>query len=66
MCTLLRIVASINGLSMIFIQMLIFLIGILYINNTIKNLEQCEAAKNFEDAEFRKCQLLCERVDHED
>jgi hypothetical protein len=59
-------VASVNGLSMIFIQMLIFLIGILYINNTIKTLEHCEAAKNFVDAEFRKCQMICEREDQED
>lgn len=51
---------------MIFIQMLIFLIGILYINNTIKTLEHCEAAKNFVDAEFRKCQMICEREDQED
>ena len=58
--------ASINGLSMVFIQMLIFLIGILYINNTIKTLELCEAANNFVDEEYRKCKVICEREDQED
>jgi cell division protein FtsX len=47
MCNKLKLVASINGTSMIFIQMLIFLVGILFINNTIKVLEQCTTAKNF-------------------
>jgi len=59
-------VASINGLSMVFIQMLIFLIGILYINNTIKTLELCEAANNFVDEKFKKCKVICERQDQED
>ena len=58
--------ASINGLSMVFIQMLISLIGILYINNTIRTLERCEAAKNFVDDKFKKCKVICERQDQED
>lgn len=47
MCRIMRIATCINGIVIVVESLLIFLIGILYINNTITMLEKCSISKNF-------------------
>lgn len=64
MCQKMRIASCINGIALVLESLLTFLIGILYINNTINMLEKCSLAKNFYiDPALKPCLTICARGD---
>ena len=56
MCNKLKLITIINGISMEFVQMTIFLLGILFINNKIHAIDKCISAENFIILEYQYCQ----------
>lgn len=62
MCTNMRIASCINGVVLVVESLLTFLVGILYINNTITMLEKCSLTKNFyTDPAAKPCLTVCIR-----
>ena len=62
MCKIMRIATCINGILIVVESLLTFLIGILYINNTISTLEKCSISKNFyTDPATKPCLTVCVR-----
>ena len=66
MCRIMRIATCINGIVIVVESLLTFLIGILYINNTIRMLEKCSISKNFyTDPAAKPCLTVCIRGNDE-